>query len=107
MSHSTPIISREQVSEHFAIGPNVLLRYEKRGLIHSVKRGEIEGYEVSEIRRIWTVVSLQRDLGINLAGVEAIVRLRTQINQLHTQLGNLASRLQEIFDERGEDATTL
>ncbi len=104
MNETDPIISREQVSERFEITSKVLLRYEARGLIHSVKQGEVEGYETSEVRRIWTVVSLHRDLGINLAGIEAIVKLRTQMNEIHAQLGEIAGRLKEIFEERGQDA---
>ena len=35
----------------------------------------------AEIRRIWTIVSYQRDLGINLAGVEAILKLRDHMDE--------------------------
>ena len=105
MSLPRRFISRDQVSEQLAVAPKVLLRYEARGLIRSVRDGDCEGYEVSEIRKIWSVVSLHRDLGINLAGVEAIVKLREQMLHMQSQVQGLADRMQRLFDERADDAT--
>ena len=45
------------------------------GLVQSVHDGSVHGYEPAQIRRLWTIVSFQRDLGINLAGVEVILQL--------------------------------
>jgi MerR family transcriptional regulator/heat shock protein HspR len=51
------------------------------------------GYGPSEIRRLWSILSLQRDLGVNLAGVEAIMRLRAHFDELHRCLSDLAVEL--------------
>jgi MerR family transcriptional regulator, heat shock protein HspR len=100
------IYPRDAVAERFAVSTGVLLRYEARGLVHAVKHGEIEGYAPAEVRRIWTVLSLQRDLGINLAGVEAVVKLRAHVDEVHAQVNGLARRLREILDEGAPDART-
>lgn len=100
---SMTIITREQVAERLHIPPTLLARYEARGLVRSVCQGAVEGYEPSEIRRVWSVVSLHRDLGINLAGIEAILRLRDQLRDVHAQLAELAEALKaaaERDDER-------
>ena len=55
----------------------------------------LEGYGPAEIRRLWTVVSLHRDLGVNLAGVEAILRLRSHVDRLQSCL----LQILEEFDE--------
>ncbi|HMB05555.1 MAG TPA: MerR family transcriptional regulator, partial [Isosphaeraceae bacterium] len=73
---SQPITPRDQVAEHFAVPVRVLIRYEACGLVRPVRQGVVEGYGPAEIRRLWTILSFQRDLGINLAGVEAILKLR-------------------------------
>jgi MerR family transcriptional regulator/heat shock protein HspR len=93
------IISRDRVAEKLAVPVQVLLRYESRGLVH-LRHGEEgeEGYGPAEIRRIWTIVSCQRDLGVNLAGVEAILRLRDHIEVLHEQIGALAGELCEALE---------
>ena len=46
----------------------------------------MEGYGPAEIRRVWTIVSCQRDLGINLAGVEVVLRLRDHLEDVHRRL---------------------
>lgn len=97
-----PIISREQVAENLRIPPGVLIRYEARGLVHAVSDGPVEGYEPAEIRRIWTIVSFQRDLGINLAGVEAILKLRDHMAALHQRLDDLADELRAVLEAEAE-----
>ncbi len=76
---SERIIPREHAANSLSVTTRVLLRYESLGLVHTLREGEIEGYGPSEIRRLWTIVSLQRDLGVNLAGVEAVLKLRDHI----------------------------
>ena len=41
------------------------------------------------MRRLWSVVTLHRDLGINLAGVSAVLRLREQYEQVRRDLATL------------------
>jgi MerR family transcriptional regulator/heat shock protein HspR len=42
-----------------------------------------------EMRRLWSIVTLHRDLGINLAGVAAILQLREQYEQVRRDLATL------------------
>jgi MerR family transcriptional regulator/heat shock protein HspR len=92
------IISREQVSEQLSVPLRILSRYEARGLVRAVREGTVEGYCPAEVRRIWTIVSFQRDLGVNLAGVEAILRLRDQMAEVHRRLHLLAGELRDVLD---------
>jgi MerR family transcriptional regulator, heat shock protein HspR len=97
-----PIIPRERVAEHLAVPVRVLIRYESRGLIQAL-RGDVggvrvEGYGPAEIRRIWTILSFQRDLGVNLAGVEAILKLRDHMEEVHHRLHDLAQALHEALE---------
>ena len=85
-----PIIPRDQVAHELSVSPGVLVRYEALGLVHSVQAGAVVGYEPTEIRRIWTIVSFQRDLGINLAGVEVILQLRDRLSEVHHRVHDLA-----------------
>jgi MerR family transcriptional regulator/heat shock protein HspR len=92
------IVSREVVAEKLAIAPRVLVRYEARGLVHAVRLGDVEGYGPAEIRRIWAILSFQRDLGINLAGVEAILKLRDHLAAVHSQVDELARDLRALLE---------
>lgn len=96
------ILSREQVAEKLAITPQVLIRYEARGLVQAVREGTVEGYLPTEVRRIWTILSFQRDLGINLAGVEAILKLHDHLTEVHRRLDRLARELNELVETGAE-----
>ena len=93
-----PFFPRDQVARQFVVETRVLLRYEARGLLRAVKSGDAEGYGPGEVRRLWSILSLQRDLGVNLAGVEAILRLRAHIADLHGRLGALADDLRAALE---------
>jgi MerR family transcriptional regulator/heat shock protein HspR len=99
------IVSREQVAQHLAVAPAVLLRYEACGLVTAVKAGAAVGYGPSEIRRLWTIVSLQRDLGINVAGVEAVLKLQAHLDELHKRLEDLADQWSEALEMQLENNT--
>lgn len=94
-----PIIPREQVARELTIPPKLLVRYERMGFIRASRKGKTVGYEPSQIRRLWTILSFQRDLGINLAGVEVILKLCDQMTELHHRLASLAIELRQILDE--------
>ncbi|WP_337173745.1 chaperone modulator CbpM [Paludisphaera sp.] len=97
------IIDRESVARHLSISTEILVRYERLGLVRSVREGEVEGYEPAEIRRIWSILSYQRDLGVNLAGVEVILRLRDRMSHLHRHLTHLAEDLSSLAETRDAD----
>jgi MerR family transcriptional regulator/heat shock protein HspR len=92
------VIPRDLVAQQLAISLRVLDRYESLGLVQSVHDGSVQGYEPAQIRRLWTIVSFQRDLGINLAGVEVILQLFDHFSQVHLRVHQLAEELRELLD---------
>jgi MerR family transcriptional regulator/heat shock protein HspR len=92
------IISRDVVARELAVSPTLLIRYERMGLIECISEGEIQGYEPAQVRRIWSITSYQRDLGVNLAGVEVILRLRDRMSHLHHDLKDFAEQLQDLVE---------
>jgi MerR family transcriptional regulator, heat shock protein HspR len=92
------IIPRDLVARELAVSAKVLLRYESLGLVDVVREGSVEGYEPAQIRRIWRIVSFQRDLGINLAGVEVILRLHDHLAEVHRRVDQLAVQLRDLLD---------
>jgi MerR family transcriptional regulator/heat shock protein HspR len=89
-----PILTRDQVARHLSVSTRALIEYERRGLIRSVREGEVEGYEPAELRRVWTVLSLHREAGVNLNGIEVALRLRAQLDELRAVLRLLADELE-------------
>lgn len=98
---STPIISRDEVARRLAVPGRVLVRYEARGLVRAVREGGVEGYAPGDVRRLWAIVSYQRDMGINLAGVEAVLKLRDHLADVHHRLDAVAHRLRDVLE--GDD----
>lgn len=92
------IVPRDLVARQLAVSPRRLVRYEQLGLVQVTHDGPLEGYDPAQIRRLWTIMSFQRDLGINLAGVEVIIRLCDRMSELHHRLGDLASEFREILE---------
>lgn len=73
-----------------------LRAYERQGLISpSRTKGRIRIYSVEDIRRAQQVRRLIEDLGVNLAGVEVILRLTERIRALEQELERTKQELQQ------------
>lgn len=71
------------VARQFGVHPQTLRVYEREGLIHPHRSpGNTRLYSRRDIRRLRTILNLTRELGVNLAGVEVILRLKEQVEEL-------------------------
>ncbi|MFN8523562.1 MAG: helix-turn-helix transcriptional regulator [Chloroflexota bacterium] len=76
------------------VHPQTLRYYERAGLVSpSRSRGNIRLYSARDIERAQQVKRLIEDLGVNLAGVEVIVRLTDRIRELEHENEQLRVRL--------------
>ena len=58
-------------------------------------------YDQAAIERLETILTLTRDLGVNLAGVEVILNLREQVRDLQLEVDRLLELVrQEVLDRR-------
>jgi len=68
--------------------------YEKMGLIEPARsRGRVRFYSQRDIERLRQIKTLMNDLGVNLAGVEVILRLTERIGDLEQQMDDLEREL--------------
>jgi len=73
-----------------------LRSYERQGLITpSRTKGRIRLYSVEDIRQAQQVRRLIEELGLNIAGVEIILRLTDRIRTLELQLEQMRVQLDE------------
>ena len=71
--------------------------YEKIGIIEPPRsRGNIRLYSERDIARLRRVKTLINDLGINLAGVEVILRMAERMTELQHQIERLESELKRL-----------
>jgi len=67
------------------VAPCTVQRYIRRGLASEILTDD----DLVELRRIRRLT----DLGVNLAGVEIILRMRRQIEELHAEVARLQALL--------------
>jgi len=80
---------------------HTLRYYEKVGIVEpSRSRGNIRLYSERDIAYLRRVKTLMDDMGVNLAGVEVIMRMVQQMLELQNQLQELESELHR-FEEPG------
>ncbi len=73
--------------------------YEKVGVIEpSRSRGNLRLYSERDIAHLKRVKTLMDDMGVNLAGVEVIMRMVQQMLELQNQVQELESELKQ-FEE--------
>jgi MerR family transcriptional regulator, heat shock protein HspR len=67
--------------------PQTLRYYERAGLVNPTRsRGRIRLYSQRDIDRLRKIARLTDDLGVNLAGVEVILRLTERLEQVQHEL---------------------
>jgi len=64
------------IAERYNIHPQTLRLYEREGLIKPARTaGNTRLYGEDEIKKLEMILTLTRDLGVNLAGVEVVLKL--------------------------------
>ena len=78
------------VAERFQIHPQTLRLYEREGLIRPRRSaGNTRLYDEKTLERLETILTLTRDLGVNLAGVEVILNMRDQLDVMKNEVERL------------------
>jgi len=89
------------VAETYGIHPQTLRLYERQGLLAPARSaGNTRLYDRATIRRLEQILTLTRDLGINLAGVEVILQLRDRLAELESELERVAGELEQAARDR-------
>ena len=76
-----------------------LRHYERIGLIQpSRSHGRQRLYSQSDVARLRHIQRLIQDLGVNLAGVEVIIRMNERVRRMEEEMERLRSELQSYRD---------
>ena len=87
MNDSEPCYVISVVARMLGVHAQTLRYYEKAGLVEpSRSKGRVRLYSNKDIERLRQVRTLMNDLGINLAGVEVILRLNERIETMEQQM---------------------
>lgn len=92
--YDEPLFLISVVAKQLDIHPQTLRQYEREGLVEpSRTEGKVRLYSQKDIDRVRLILNLTREMGVNLAGVEVILRLNEQLAQAHNEINTLRSRL--------------
>ncbi|GAC1538614.1 MAG: hypothetical protein NVS2B7_09710 [Herpetosiphon sp.] len=80
-----------------------LRMYERRGLIQPKRSdGNIRLFSDEDVERVRAIQRLVHDLGVNLAGAEVILHMRTQMEYMQRRLEQLQEQMQDLgFQNEG------
>jgi MerR family transcriptional regulator, heat shock protein HspR len=91
------------VAERYNVHPQTLRLWEREGLLQPARsKGNTRMYDDDACDRLETVLSLTRDLGVNLAGVEIILNLKQQLAKLQAENEPLTKMLRKTVQQKSE-----
>ena len=84
------------VAELYKLHPQTLRRYERVGLLKpSRSHGNTRLYTDQDLERLDVILTLARDMGVNLAGIEIILNMRERMVEMEKQMSEFANVVQQ------------
>jgi MerR family transcriptional regulator, heat shock protein HspR len=88
------------VAKMFNIHQQTLRLYEREGLLKPARsHGNTRLYSEKDLERLELILSLSRDMGVNLAGVDIILNLREKIQEMQMQINELVRYLKTELEK--------
>ncbi|EGK8033380.1 helix-turn-helix transcriptional regulator [Campylobacter upsaliensis] len=93
-NYDEPVYLISVVAKVLSIHPQTLRQYEREGLVEPSRTdGKIRLYSQRDIDRIKLILRLTRDMGVNLAGVDVILKLKNQLSEFEALIDELRLEL--------------
>ena len=84
------------VAEMYGIHPQTLRLYEREGLLKpSRTEGNTRLYTEEDLQRLEFILSLARDLGVNISGIAIILQMRERMEEMQVQIQEFVKYIQE------------
>jgi len=100
-SYDEPVFLISVVAKILNIHPQTLRQYEREGLVEPGRTdGKVRLYSQRDIDRIKSILRLTRELGVNLAGVDIILRLKDRIEELEVDIDGLNRQVSEFQSKK-------
>jgi len=95
--YDEPVYLISVVAKLMNIHPQTLRQYEREGLLKpSRTEGKMRLYSQRDIDKLKVILTLARDMGVNLAGIDIILQLKEQIEELQKEIEELKANQSRI-----------
>lgn len=96
------------VAKLYEVHPQTLRLYEREGLIEpSRSKGNTRLFTDEDLERLEVILSLTRELGVNLAGVEIILNMRNKMDEMQKEFERFFEYLKTHADEISGQVNTF
>ncbi len=93
------------VAEMYGIHPQTLRLYEREGLLKpSRTEGNTRLYTDGDLERLEFILSLARDLGVNISGIAIILQMRERMDEMQRQMAEFVSYVRNEVMSRAQQA---
>ena len=91
-----PIYMISVAAELVGVHPQTLHLYENKGLVRPKRTpGGTRLYSESDVERLQIIQRLTTEVGLNLAGVEIVLRLEDELRKAHGQIERMQQQLRD------------
>jgi len=96
-SYDEPVYLISIVATILDIHPQTLRQYEREGLVTpSRTQGRMRLYSQRDIDRMKMILRLTRQLGVNLAGVDVVLKLKDSMDTMQKEIDQLRDELSKV-----------
>jgi MerR family transcriptional regulator, heat shock protein HspR len=96
------------VAKMFSVHQQTIRLYEKQGLITPKRSdGNTRLFSEGDVDRLEEIIYLTHQLGINLAGVEMILKLKGQIKKMQKEMNKVFDQTQQELDKESHAAKEI
>ena len=99
-----PVFMISVAAELAEMHPQTLRMYERRGLIRPQRSSKSTRlYSLDDVERLRRIQQLVGECGLNLAGVERVLEMEEQVNQLQRRLDQLQAEVERLTEQAQEE----
>lgn len=103
MKRKKGYFSISAVAKMFSVHQQTIRLYEKEGLITPKRSsGNTRLFAEEDVDKLEEIIYLTHELGINLAGVEMVLKLQRQIKKLQKEINHAFEQASATLDQEGE-----
>lgn len=90
-----PVFMISVVSRMLGVHPQTLRLYEREGLVTPQRTKRTRLYSQEDVEKLAMILRLTRELGVNRAGVDIILRMRHRLEVLHHEMDEMMQFLED------------